>query len=160
MSGFLSGALGSLMQGGSGNTANAGGTGNFLSEAFASAGGVSGIVSKFQQAGLGDKVQSWVGQGGNIPMIASEVERVFPPEQIESWARAHGVPAEVASQVLAHLLPHAVDSQTPNGQVPDQAMQTSQTQGDGTSMAGNGQAGAGLSNFDFGGLVQRLMGGR
>lgn len=107
MSGFLSGALGSLMQGGGGNAANPGNTGNFLSEAFASAGGVPGIVSRFQQAGLGDKVQSWVGQGGNIPVMASQVEKVFPQQQIESWARAHEIPAGMASQVLAHLLPHA-----------------------------------------------------
>lgn len=155
MSGFLSSALGSLMQGGGSNTANPGSAGNLLSEAFASAGGVSGIVSKFQQAGLGDKVQSWVGQGGNIPMVASEVEKVFPPQQIESWAQAHGIPAGMASQVLAHLLPHAVDSQTPEGQVPDQAIQA---QNGGTPVTGTSQAGNGSPGFDFGGLVQRLMG--
>ena len=190
MSGIL-GSLEGLMQGGG----TAGGAGNLLSEAFQSAGGVSGIVSKFQQAGMGDKAQSWVGSGGNMSLAAEEVTKVFPPQQIEAWAAQHGIPAGAAAGVLAHLLPHAVDSQTPTGQMGGQGGMTQggmtqggMTQGgssygddpfaDGRAAdapdtdsyndtqaraTGPGQAGAsqggGGQGFDFGGLVQRLMGG-
>lgn len=161
MSGFLSGglgALGGLVQGNGGS----GAAGGMLSALFNAAGGVPGIVSKFEQAGLGDKVQSWVGQGSNLPIAAEELERVFPPQQIESFAEAHGIPAGVATEMLTHLLPHAVDSQTPDGQVPsssaaqspdDQAPGGSGSYGQGTPSAGT------PGGFDFGGLVQRLMGG-
>ena len=180
MSGIM-GSLEGLMQGG-GTT---GGAGNLLSEAFRSAGGVSGIVSRFQQAGMGDKAQSWVGSGGNMSLAAEEVTKVFPPQQIESWAAQHGVPAGAAAGLLAHLLPHAVDSQTPNGQAggqdatqpgaasagddpfadgrasdaPDtESYNDTQAQAQGGGQRG-GQGSAG-QGFDFGGLVQRLMGGR
>lgn len=143
MSGFLSGALGNLMQG-----AGSGAAGGLLSEAFNSVGGVQGVISKFEQSGMGDKAQSWVGQGGNMGLAAEEVEKVFPPQQIEGWAEKYGVPQGVASQVLAHLLPHAVDSQTPGGQVPDGSAQDAQV--------GPGSDGGG--GFNFGGLVQKLMG--
>ncbi len=177
MSGIM-GSLEGLMQGGG----TAGGAGNLLSEAFQSAGGVSGIVSKFQQAGMGDKAQSWVGSGGNMSLAAEEVTKVFPPQQIESWAAQHGIPAGAAAGVLAHLLPHAVDSQTPDGQLGGQGVQSGSDDpfADGrasdapdtdsyndTQAQGGGQGGrqgAGLGGgagqgFDFGGLVQRLMGG-
>ena len=180
MSGIM-GSLEGLMQGGG----TAGGAGNLLSEAFQSAGGVSGIVSKFQQAGMGDKAQSWVGSGGNMSLAAEEVTKVFPPQQIESWAAQHGIPAGAAAGVLAHLLPHAVDSQTPNGQMGGQggmpgaasagddpfadgrasdapdtdSYNDTQAQAQGSRQVGGSQGG-GSQGFDFGGLVQRLMGGR
>ena len=164
MSGFL-GSLGGLMQ----NEDHQQAAGGLLSSAFSSAGGLPGLMSRFQSAGLGDKMQSWVGSGSNLPLAAEEVERVFPPQQIESFAAAHGVPAGVATQMLAHLLPHAVDSQTPGGQTP--GGQTPGGQGLGGQMSGDtvpqGAAMAGTdaapqgagSGFDFGGLVQRLIGG-
>ncbi len=176
MSGIM-GSLEGLMQGGG----TAGGAGNLLSEAFQSAGGVSGIVSKFQQAGMGDKAQSWVGSGGNMSLAAEEVTKVFPPQQIESWAAQHGIPAGAAAGLLAHLLPHAVDSQTPNGQLGGQGGMQPGTGSDGddpfadgrpsdapdtdsyndtqAQTQAGGQGGGAGQGFDFGGLVQRLMGG-
>ena len=151
MSGFL-GSLEGLMQ----NQGHADAAGGLLSTAFSSAGGLPGIMSKFESAGLGDKLQSWVGPGSNLPLAAEEVTRVFPPQQIESFAEAHGVPASVATEMLAHLLPHAIDQQTTGGQAPD-----GQTQGGAmpTSAEAAAPQGAG-GGFDFGGLVQRLIGDR
>ncbi len=176
MSGIM-GSLEGLMQGGG----SAGGAGNLLSETFQSAGGVSGIVSKFQQAGMGDKAQSWVGSGGNMSLAAEEVTKVFPPQQIEAWAAQHGIPAGAAAGLLAHLLPHAVDSQTPNGQLGGQGGMQPGAPFDGddpfadgrasdapdtdsyndtqAQTQASGQGGGAGQGFDFGGLVQRLMGG-
>ena len=160
MSGFL-GSLEGLMQ----NQTHADAAGGLLSTAFSSAGGLSGLMSRFQSAGLGDKMQSWTGSGANLPLAAEEVTRVFPPQEIESFAEAHGVPANVATEMLAHLLPHAVDSQTPGGQMPAGQMQGGQMSGSqapqGSTMTGAEAAapqGEG-EGFDFGGLVQRLIGG-
>lgn len=117
MSGFFGRTFAQL--GGMLDSGQQGAAGNLLSEAMSSAGGVSGLVEKFDQAGLGDHVRSWIGSGDNLPVSADDIARVFPPEQIAAWAQQHGLPAETAQQVLAHLLPHAVDSATPQGEVPD-----------------------------------------
>jgi uncharacterized protein YidB (DUF937 family) len=138
MSGFLGrifGQLGGLLGGD-----QQGAAGNLLSEAISSAGGLPGLLDKFDQAGLGDHIRSWIGNGSNLPISAEEITRVFPPEQIDAWAQQHGLPAGTASQILAHLLPHAVDSATPEGEVPPDA-------GSGTP-----------PGLDLQGLVGRILG--
>lgn len=155
MSGFLSGAmgaLGGLME----QHGGAGAAGNLLSSLFQQAGGVQGIVSRFEQAGLGDKARSWVGNGENLPLAAAELTRVFPPDQIESFAAAHGVPAGVATQLLQHLLPQAVDSHTPDGQLPGGSA-ANPFGGDDDAAQDTPPASSG---FDFGALAQRFLGGR
>lgn len=138
MSGFFGKSLeqlGGLL--GSGQESAAG---NLLSEAISSSGGLSGLMEKFDQAGFGDHVRSWIGNGGNLPVSAEEITQVFPPEQIEQWAQQHGLPAEVVPQLLAHLLPHAVDGATPQGEVPPDA------------------GGSAPSGLDLQGLVGRFLG--
>ena len=137
MSGLLGGIFGQLssLLGGSGNAQA--GAGGLLSQAINAAGGPAGIAQKFQQAGLGEKVQSWIGTGHNLPISADEITRVFPPEQIDAWAQQHGLPAGAASQLLAQFLPHAVDQTTPDGNVPPQGSPQADTSGsDFTSMIG------------------------
>ena len=69
------------------------------------------------------------------------------------------MPASVATQMLAHLLPHAVDSQTSGAQAPGGQM-SSDIAPQGGVMAGTDAAPQGPGGgFDFGGLVQRLIGG-
>jgi uncharacterized protein YidB (DUF937 family) len=138
MSGFLGNILGSLMGGGGGSPA---GAGNLLSTVMSEAGGPAGILQKFQQAGLGEKAESWIGGNHNLPISADQIEQVFPPAQLDAWAQQHGLPAGVASQVLAHFLPHAVDATTPDGAVPPQ-----------------GSPAAAPSGMDFGGMISRLTG--
>jgi uncharacterized protein YidB (DUF937 family) len=116
MSGFFGAALGQL----SGMFASehaAAGEG-LVSTALASSGGMSGLFEKMQQAGLGDKLSSWVSGGPNASISADDITKIFPPEQIEAFAEQHGVPADVATGLLAHLLPHAVDNATPDGAAP------------------------------------------
>jgi uncharacterized protein YidB (DUF937 family) len=138
MSGLFGSVLG-LFQGQSGAQA---GAGNLLSQVINAAGGPAGIAQKFEQAGLGEKVQSWIGTGHNLPISPEQITRVFPPEQIDAWAQQHGLPPGVASQILAQFLPHAVDATTPDGTVPPQ-----------------GSPQANTSNIDFTSIVGRLVGG-
>ena len=37
-------------------------------------GGLSAIVAKLQQAGLGDQVKSWIGNGQNLPITAEQLQ--------------------------------------------------------------------------------------
>ena len=43
-------------------------------------GGLGGIMAKFQQAGLGDAVGSWVGHGENQPVSADQVTSALGSE--------------------------------------------------------------------------------
>ena len=141
MSGFFGsvlGQLGGLLGGGNAQA----GAGNMLSQVINAAGGPAGIAQKFQQAGLGDKVQSWIGTGHNLPISVDEITKVFPPEQIDAWAQQHGLPAGAASQLLAQFLPHAVDATTPDGTVPPP-----------------GAPEASPSGLDFSSMIGRLVGG-
>ena len=135
MSGWM-GTLESLMGSAPGG-ASTGQASGLLGSAMSSVGGVQGLLGMAQQAGLGAKVQSWMGSGGNSPISADEVGKIFTPDQIESFAQQHGVPAGMVAPLLAHLLPHAVDNATPaDGSEAGQA-------GDGASSGEDPFAGAG-----------------
>jgi uncharacterized protein YidB (DUF937 family) len=81
-------------------------------------GGLSGILERFNLAGMGDKVQSWLGQGENEPLTGDEVEKALGTDTIDEVATATGgQPAQVKSG-LAGMLPGLVDKLTPDGKIP------------------------------------------
>jgi uncharacterized protein YidB (DUF937 family) len=83
--------------------------------------GVAAIIAKFQNAGLGTQVQSWVGTGQNASITPDAVSGVFSQDQINGWAQQAGTTPDALRNVLAEALPHVVDHFTPNGQMPDAA---------------------------------------
>ncbi|MEY2842765.1 MAG: hypothetical protein RI920_802, partial [Pseudomonadota bacterium] len=65
--------LGSLGNGGAANSAPGGlmdVVGNLLNN---QQGGLSGLISAFEQNGLGNVVASWVGTGQNLPISAEQL---------------------------------------------------------------------------------------
>jgi uncharacterized protein YidB (DUF937 family) len=81
MSGFIGQILGNLMGGQQTGQPNA--IAAILQQVLtANGGGVSSVVSRFEAAGLGSNVQSWVSTGENQPVSADQIGKVFPPEQI------------------------------------------------------------------------------
>ena len=83
--------------------------------------GVAAIVSRFQSAGLGGVVQSWIGGGENAPISGDQVGQAFSAQQIEGWASKAGTTPDAMRDILAEALPHVVDHATPNGEVPAQS---------------------------------------
>lgn len=81
-------------------------------------GGVEGLVRAFQNGGLGDIVNSWVGTGQNLPVSADQLQATLGSEQIGAIASQLGISQEQAGGQLAELLPRVVDLLTPNGQIP------------------------------------------
>jgi uncharacterized protein YidB (DUF937 family) len=81
-------------------------------------GGIAGLLQKFGGAGLGDAVQSWVGNGQNAPISADTVHQVLGSGMIQQIAEKLGIPADQASSLVAEHLPQVVDGLTPNGEVP------------------------------------------
>ncbi len=81
-------------------------------------GGLGGLLQQFQQNGLGDAAQSWIGTGANLPISADQLTKVLGSDRIADLARQAGLSAEDVSGQLANILPNAVDKLTPNGQLP------------------------------------------
>jgi uncharacterized protein YidB (DUF937 family) len=82
-------------------------------------GGLTGLVEKFGQAGLGEIVQSWVGHGENMPVNAEQIEQVLGSGALSGIAQKLGVDPGQAAQQLAAVLPGLVDKLTPGGQAPE-----------------------------------------
>ena len=81
-------------------------------------GGLAGLVSKLQQGGLGEAVNSWVGTGNNQSVTASALQAALGSETVQALASKVGISPEMLSTGLAQMLPNAVDQLTPNGEVP------------------------------------------
>jgi uncharacterized protein YidB (DUF937 family) len=81
-------------------------------------GGLQGVVSEFEQNGLGATVKSWVGTGPNQPISPDEVHKVFGPDLLKQLSEKSGLSVQDLAQKLAQVLPQAVDKLTPNGAIP------------------------------------------
>ena len=83
-------------------------------------GGLGGLLSSFEQAGLGHIAQSWIGNGPNQPVSPQQLQTVFGEDQVQTMSRQSGMaPHDFLSQLSQHL-PRVVDSMTPNGRLPDE----------------------------------------
>jgi uncharacterized protein YidB (DUF937 family) len=83
-------------------------------------GGLQKLLAGFQQQGMGDKADSWVGKGENQQVSAAELRRAVGDDTIRDAATRAGVSEEEAASGLARLLPQVVDRITPEGRVPEQ----------------------------------------
>ena len=81
-------------------------------------GGLGGIVSAFEAAGLGHIVQSWIGNGANLPVSPQQLQGVLGDSQVQTMASQAGMPKEDFLSQLAQHLPDAVNGMTPNGALP------------------------------------------
>lgn len=85
-------------------------------------GGLGGLVSKFEQAGMGDVIGSWVGKGENAPISGGQLQDVLGGDVISSIAQKLGINAATLLPMLATLLPTLIDQLTPKGQVPAEGL--------------------------------------
>jgi uncharacterized protein YidB (DUF937 family) len=122
MASVLAGLLGGGQQApGSGPVTAAPAPGNaFGGNAAFGGGGLAGLVSAFENAGLGHVAQSWVGNGPNQGVTPQQLQQVFGQQQVQQWAEQTGMPQNDFLGQLAQHLPQAVDRMTPNGRIPDE----------------------------------------
>lgn len=81
-------------------------------------GGLMGLLSRFQQNGLGHVADSWVGTGANQPVSPQQLEQVFGQQQVQQMAQQANMPPQALLSQLSQFLPQVVDRLTPNGQLP------------------------------------------
>lgn len=81
-------------------------------------GGLGGLVSKFEQAGLGNVVTSWIGSGQNLPISADQLQSVLGSDAVADIAAKLGINPSDAMGQLSTMLPGLVDKLTPSGTAP------------------------------------------
>lgn len=91
------------------------GVGGALGGMLAGAGGLPGLVQKFEQAGLGDKVQSWLGDGSNQPVSTDEVGSALGHGTVQEMAARYGIDTNVLLGQLSQHLPELIDRLTTGG---------------------------------------------
>lgn len=83
-----------------------------------SKGSIDTIVTALQGAGLGEKVQSWMGTGENEPITEGEIEKSVDKGVLDSIAESTGIDRSTIVPLITSLLPILVDKITPNGEKP------------------------------------------
>ena len=81
-------------------------------------GGVGGVLSGFERAGLGGVAQSWIHEGPNQPVSPDQVTQALGPGPVGDLASRLGVTHQEAAGHLSQLLPQIVDHLSPGGQAP------------------------------------------
>ena len=80
---------------------------------------LAALLSQFQQAGLGEQAQSWVGTGPNKPVPPNQLKDVFGEGTVNQWAGQAGMDPQALLAQLSQMLPQAVDKMTPQGRIPE-----------------------------------------
>jgi uncharacterized protein YidB (DUF937 family) len=86
------------------------------------AGGLPVLLQKLQDSGLGDQVASWISHGENQPVSGNQIKDALGDDAIAQVAQQAGVAPEHVTTGLAQLLPQIIDTLTPGGQVPENAL--------------------------------------
>jgi len=76
------------------------------------------VCAKFQQAGLGDVIASWIGSGQNQAISGEQLSQVLGHDTLSGLASQLGVNSGDVAGQLSNILPGLVDKLTPAGQSP------------------------------------------
>lgn len=79
-------------------------------------GGLSGVLSKFNNSGLGTQAQSWLSADvDNNGLDAGDITRLFGADEINNICQQTGASQGDVCQGIAELLPQVVNDLTPQG---------------------------------------------
>lgn len=81
-------------------------------------GGISGLIEKFRNSGLGQHASSWVSTGDNMPVGGHQLANAIGIDDLAQLASQFGLTPQQASDGLAQVLPEVVNQMTPTGEVP------------------------------------------
>jgi uncharacterized protein YidB (DUF937 family) len=82
-------------------------------------GGLQGMMNKFNQAGLGNVLNSWIGTGSNLPISGEQLASALVSDTLSKLAGQVGLDGSQLSDQLAQMLPGLVDKLTPHGTAPE-----------------------------------------
>jgi uncharacterized protein YidB (DUF937 family) len=82
-------------------------------------GGLSGLLQRFDHAGLGQIAQSWISRGTNHPVTPAQLHDTLGGEGVQQAGMVGGMsPGDLCRQ-LAICLPEIIDHMTPDGKIPE-----------------------------------------
>jgi len=81
-------------------------------------GGLPGLMAKFQQAGMGNVIASWLSAGPNQAISGEQLSNVLGSGPLAQIASQLGVGPGAAAGQLAQVLPGLVDHLSPHGEAP------------------------------------------
>jgi len=84
-------------------------------------GGLGGLLDRFQQNGMGDVINSWIGPGQNKAVTPGQLASTLGPDIVKSLTQQSGLSQQDLIAQLSQILPGVVDKLTPNGRLPTTA---------------------------------------
>lgn len=81
-------------------------------------GGLNGLVERFQEAGLGHIIGSWIGPGQNLPISGEQIRQALGNGSLEQISEETGLTQDETANHLSEMLPQLVDRLTPDGMAP------------------------------------------
>ena len=76
------------------------------------------VVKQFEEKGMREQVESWVGTGSNKPVDRRQIEDVFGQRELDRMAQQKNIDRDRLAEVLAKYIPHIINELTPGGQMP------------------------------------------
>jgi uncharacterized protein YidB (DUF937 family) len=76
------------------------------------------VVKQFEEKGMRDQVESWIGTGTNKPVDRRQIEDVFGQRELDRMAQQKNVDRDRLADVLAKYIPQIINELTPGGQMP------------------------------------------
>ena len=80
--------------------------------------GLSTLLKRLTNGGLGGPVKSWVGPGQNEPVPPDQLQKALGPDVIDKLQQQTGMPRDQLMAELSRILPQVVDKLTPEGRMP------------------------------------------
>lgn len=81
-------------------------------------GGLNGLIQQFHEKGASEVIESWVSNGDNQTISPTILHEVLGSEAVSNLAAKVGLQPNEASSLLAQVLPHIVNTATPQGEAP------------------------------------------
>ena len=78
---------------------------------------LGGIMEKMKAGGMGDQLESYLGDGENQEMSADQVKSAFGEEGISNFADKLGVDTDTAASQLKDVLPGLLDKASSGGSI-------------------------------------------
>jgi uncharacterized protein YidB (DUF937 family) len=81
-------------------------------------GGLGGLVQKFESAGLGGVISSWIGSGENQAVASDALHGILGSDLVQQISAKTGLPIDQLLPQIAQHLPEVVHGMTPDRQLP------------------------------------------
>jgi uncharacterized protein YidB (DUF937 family) len=85
-----------------------------------SSSGLDMLLRQFQQNGLGEIINSWIGPGQSQPISPTQLRQAIGQNTVNDLSKQTGAAQDELLALLAKYLPGIIDKLTPNGRLPSQ----------------------------------------